>query len=262
MRPAPTAPSTTAPPGAGSSPGPSRPAWTPCRSRPDPDGSLAVRVEAPAAQPTAVDRRARLRPRGPRRPRPRAGRWPRRRPGLRRAARGPVRGRGRVRPRHVDLLLRLDGHRPRGHDRRRRRARRRSTAGSSPAATRPPATRLLDGLGLAPAEGTQTSQAIEPRWRPRARRWASPSITDGLHDLLLGEPRQPALGRDRRALPRLRQLHPRLPDLLLHRRRGRLRPRRRESTAARPGTRCFTAGFAQVAAAASGRGIETAIASG
>ena len=50
--------------------------------------------------------------------------------------------------------------------------------------------------------------------------------------------RAPALGRGRRALPDLRQLHDGLPDLLLHDRRGRHRPRRAStSSATSAGTR-------------------------
>ena len=44
--------------------------------------------------------------------------------------------------------------------------------------------------------------------------------TDDIHGLLLAQPRASALGRRRRALPHLRQLHDGLPDLLLHDRRG------------------------------------------
>ena len=52
------------------------------------------------------------------------------------------------------------------------------------------------------------------------------------------QPRAPALGRRRRALPDLRQLHDGLPDLLLHDRRGHDRPGRRERRARpRSGTR-------------------------
>ena len=45
------------------------------------------------------------------------------------------------------------------------------------------------------------------------------------------QPRAPALGRGRRALPHLRQLHDGLPDLLLHERRGHDRPDRPERRA-------------------------------
>ena len=50
---------------------------------------------------------------------------------------------------------------------------------------------------------------------------------DGHKGPALPQPRASALGRSGRLLPDLRQLHPRLPDLLLQQRRGRDRPRRR-----------------------------------
>ena len=57
--------------------------------------------------------------------------------------------------------------------------------------------------------------------------------TDDVRELLLAQPRASALGRRRRALPDLRQLHDGLPDLLLHHRRGRDRPHRRRGRARR-----------------------------
>ena len=75
-----------------------------------------------------------------------------------------------------------------------------------------------------------------------------------LRDLLARQPRARALGRRRRALPHLRQLHARLPDLLLHDRRGHDRPRRR-ARRARPqsGTRASRSTTRTSTAAASGR---------
>ena len=55
--------------------------------------------------------------------------------------------------------------------------------------------------------------------------------TAGIKELLYDNLRAPALGRGRRALPDLRQLHDGLPDLLLHDGRGHDRPRRRDGRA-------------------------------
>ena len=110
------------------------------------------------------------------------------RPGADRAARRrrpPLRGRGRQRARRRGARDAID-HRAAGA----------SEAGR--AATRPPSA-------------------------PRPR-WAARSTSTDIRDLLHGQPRAPALGRGRRPLPELRQLHDGLPDLLLHHRRGRHRP--------------------------------------
>ena len=72
--------------------------------------------------------------------------------------------------------------------------------------------------------------------------------TDRHHGAALPQPRAPALGRGRRALPDLRQLHDGLPDLLLHARVEDVdRPRRR----ARPSARgcwdsCFTLDYSYI----------------
>ena len=58
----------------------------------------------------------------------------------------------------------------------------------------------------------------------RRRRWAGRWSTCDLRDLLARQPRASALGRRRGALPHLRQLHARLPDVLLLGGRGRDRP--------------------------------------
>ena len=80
----------------------------------------------------------------------------------------------------------------------------------------------------------------ERRARPRAAvasarpaRWAASWTPTDIKELLLPQPRAPALGRGRRPLPDLRQLHDGLPDLLLHHRRGRDRPGRRRGRARR-----------------------------
>ena len=115
-------------------------------------------------------------------------------------------------------------------------------------------TELLDGRAPLPRRGRAASAA--PRCSPscRARRGRAPTTRRGrgarstdaaeqdgparstrrdLRDLLARQPRAPALGRGRRALPHLRQLHDGLPDLLLHDRRGRDRPDRRARRALR-----------------------------
>ena len=97
--------------------------------------------------------------------------------------------------------------------------------------------------GARRAAAARPATADERRCRRRARR-ARPrqmgrelDITD-IKELLVPQLRAPALGRGRRALPDLRQLHDGLPDLLLHDRRGRHRPRRASTSSARSaGTR-------------------------
>ena len=85
------------------------------------------------------------------------------------------------------------------------------------------------------------SEATRPR-RPRSSsERAAPDGPRAGHrrdqGAALPQLRAPALGRGRRALPDLRQLHDGLPDLLLHHGRGRHRPRRRGGRArARSGT--------------------------
>ena len=58
--------------------------------------------------------------------------------------------------------------------------------------------------------------------------------------------RASALGRGRRALPHLRQLHHGLPDLLLHDGRGHQRPRRRGAERSRRWDSCFTMDFSYI----------------
>ena len=77
------------------------------------------------------------------------------------------------------------------------------------------------------------------------------------------QPRAPALGRRRHALPHLRQLHDGLPDLLLHDRRGRHRPDRASTPSGRgPGTRASRSTTPTSTAAASARPAARATASG
>ena len=88
----------------------------------------------------------------------------------------------------------------------------------------------------APADERRAPDAAAER-APR-RRWAARSTPTDIRDLLLRQPRAPALGRGRRPLPELRQLHAGLPDLLLQHGRGRHRPGRRARPSARAcGTR-------------------------
>ena len=148
----------------------------------------------------------------------------------------------------LDLLLHLDGHRPevtagfdvaltelddglRRPDRFRRRARRSSRA-------RPAPWPIRRAVGRRP----RSSPA-------RAARWARPpDMSRRSRAASLAQPDHPALGGGRRAVPRLHELHARLPDLLLHQRRARrptstARPRPTERT----WDTCFTDGFAKVA---------------
>ena len=89
----------------------------------------------------------------------------------------------------------------------------------------PAGTALAERLPLTPAR-----RRAPGRGRGRRRRHATLDRRPGRHRRPAGatarQPRQPALGGGRRALPRLRELHPRLPDLLLHERRPAVRPRR------------------------------------
>ena len=71
-------------------------------------------------------------------------------------------------------------------------------------------------------------------------------ITD-IRELLYRNYEQPALGRGRRALPVVRQLHDGLPDLLLHVGRGRHRPDRASaSSAVQRWDSCFTVDYSYI----------------
>ena len=70
-------------------------------------------------------------------------------------------------------------------------------------------------LEAAGVERTERGRASVARVR---RAIGDPVAVEGLRDRLLGAARVTALGRGRGPLPRLRELHPRLPDLLLHER--------------------------------------------
>ena len=135
-----------------------------------------------------------------------------------------VRRRGQLRPGGRHVLLRLDGHRPEG----RRRLRPRADRG---ARGRPP---LLPRRGRE-RRGRRGARRAGARRAAGRRRRARPSAppsgrraqmgremdVDGHQGAALPQPRAPALGRGRRPLPDLRQLHDGLPDLLLHDGRGR-----------------------------------------
>ena len=173
--------------------------------------------------------------------------------------------RRRVHPRRSDLLLHLDGHRPRG-DR---------------GATTSCLTELDDGfvvrwpaagetgcrplLGCAPATRRAAGGRGRRRRRGRARaRMAATASRPMGCRAPDGPARPPALGRGRRALPGVHQLHAGLPDLLLHQRR----PASPTSTApsthdrATLGLAASRATSRRSPAATSGRGGRTAIASG
>ena len=211
----------------------------------DADG-LVSSVE-PDAPPHGVHRRPGLRARRARHPGPRPARRAGRRRRPRRAARRrPRRGR-RVRRRDVDLLLHVDGHRTRGDRRRRHRARRARRRLHGP--RRDPGRRAHRRAPAAARGGTaeQVDAAASQVAAVRAS-IGDPVPTDGLAERLRAAPGPSALGRGRRALPRLHQLHARLPDLLLHERQ-RQRP---TSTAVVGATErtwdsCFTLGFGRVA---------------
>ena len=87
---------------------------------------------------------------------------------------------------------------------------------------------VLDELGAPDGRRRTTSTRRRPRSprRPPAG-WAGTLDTAGLKDLLYARADSPIWDDVADALPRLRQLHRGLPDLLLHRRRGRHRPHRR-----------------------------------
>ena len=173
--------------------------------------------------PLRVHRRARLRPAGDRDPGSRVPRAAARRSALRGPPRGRVHRRGQLRRGGRHLLLRLDGHRPaaeRGFDL--------------------ALTELLDdgghrflvevgserGADVLAGCRTGAGDRAGPREAAAARsRAAAASMGREMPRRACatadGKPRASALGRRRRALPDLRQLHDGLPDLLLHDHRGR-----------------------------------------
>ena len=147
------------------------------------------------------------------------------------------------------LLLRRAGHGP-GRDRRLRpradRAAGRRAIASSSARARPPARPVL-------AELPTRRRPAERRRRGRAEIVAGAAHAmggrfepDGVHDLLLWHLESPRLGRRRRALPLLRQLHARLPHLLLHARGGRRRSTASTAERDRVWDTCFSLRYAEM----------------
>ena len=174
-----------------------------------------------------------------------------RRPRLRRPPRGRVRRRGQLLRARRHVLLRLDGHRPDG-----------ATAGYDLALTEilDGAHRFLVEVGQR-ARRARSSPSCRAARRPQddldaggaaverrgASRWAAQLDTADLARPARAQPRAPALGRGRRALPHLRQLHDGLPDLLLHERRGRHRPgRRRAPSACGSWDSCFSIDYSYI----------------
>ena len=183
------------------------------------DGATSRSTRSRPSAPLRVHRRPRLRPARDRDPGPGASSAAVRRPRLRGPARGRVLRRSQLRPAWRHVLLRLDGHRP---DRREsgfdlaltelldaadhrflvevgQRPRRRGARGAA-APRADAADRGGRGGGRAHAAATQ-GRTLD---------------TDRIRDLLYAQPRAPALGRGRRPLPDLWELHAGLPDLLLH----------------------------------------------
>ena len=117
------------------------------------------------------------------------------------------------------MLLRLDGHRAQ-----------RATAGFDLALTEvldDGEHRFLVEVGQRRAAPRCSPSCRTARRRPATsaaaeQAWSAPPPegreldTDGHQGAALPQPRAPALGRRRRPLPDLRQLHDGLPDLLLH----------------------------------------------
>ena len=138
-----------------------------------------------------------------------------------------------------------------------------STTGSSCARGRPPGPRLVNGLGLRPAVACR-NRTERAAGRRRARSHRRSGAVGGPAGPAAGRARPSALGRGGRAMPRLRQLHPRLPHVLLHQRGRGLRPRR-ASRAARPAPGTAASAWASAAWPAmrtSGRRSRIATASG
>ena len=202
----------------------------------------------PVTDPARVPGRARLRDRRAADPGARAPRRPGRRRRLSGAPRVRAHRRGRMRHAHSTCFCTSMGTGPE------------VTGGSDVALTElddgfvvrvgsPPAPAVIDSLDLAladPSAGRRAPSASRRR-RPRGdgrRRSTCPTVPTRA----AGVARPPALGRRRRALPGLHQLHARLPDLLLHQRRRSGRTSTAPtSTSERTWDSCFTDGFARVA---------------
>ena len=128
------------------------------------------------------------------------------------------------------------------------RRRARSSARLSPP-RRPPAADVQRGAGR--------------RRGGRTAGWAGRCPTSTCATLLRGQPRVAALGRGRRPLPDLRQLHDGVPDLLLHHHRGQHRPGTGGAPSARSaGRRASSSTSPTCTAAASGPRARAATGSG
>ncbi len=188
-----------------------RPSPTPCRTAPA-VAFLGVRgceIAALLTQDAVLAARAGRRPRLRGAP----GRRPRHRRRVRDARRAPASARrwapARRSPTGFDLALtELDD-------------------GFVVRAGTPAGEALLARLGAGSRRTTARRTAASDAVAAARERMGDPVPHGGSAGTTDGRRRQPALGRDRRALPRLRQLHARLPDLLLHGRHPGLRPRRR-----------------------------------
>ena len=115
--------------------------------------------------------------------------------------------------------------------RRRQRARRRSCSASWP---------MRAAAARASARSAQAAHARA------AAQMGRELDTSDIRELLYRNYEQPALGRGRRALPGVRQLHDGVPDLLLHDRRGHDRPRRRARRAHAAWDSCFTVDYSHI----------------
>ncbi len=143
----------------------------------------------------------------------------------------------------VDLLLRVDGDGPEPPARHFDLALTEMDDGFVVRAGSDAGARSAGGARARRSAGAAALGATSARPTPPARPGCSAALdTRDVPRPALREPRASALGRRRRALPLLRQLHDGLPHLLLPRRARRARPRRRRlACACASGTRASTA---------------------
>ena len=230
------------------------------------DGARRDRGGAARRHAARVRRRPLVRPARDRDPGSRLPRRPLRRPRLRRPARRRVRRRRQLLRAGRHLLLRLDGNRPARRDRLRPRAHRDPRRRAPLPRRESGSERGAEVLAELPARPARPSDVDDAARRRRRRGGSSMGRTmdDGRPARpARRQPRAPALGRRRRPLPHLRQLHARLPDLLLLDGRGPHRPDRASTpSAGGPGTRASRSTTPTSTAAASGRTTARATASG
>ncbi len=152
-----------------------------------------------------------------------------------------VRRRGELRAGRRHLLLRLDGDRPAGDGRLRPRADRapgRAATASWSRSAASAARRCWRALAAEPATDADRRTRRGGRRAHRAPPWAARSTPPASRSCSTRNCEHPRWDDVADALPRLRQLHAGLPDLLLRHRRGHDRPDRRPRRAlARAGTR-------------------------